>query len=80
MEYVFRHSLMTQRQPTARSCCAGGSSSIDVGEAIETLFGERLEEFYPGAGAPLSPRRRPALHYFTLAGDTAFGLMRLPNA
>ena len=81
MEYVFRHSMTQEAAYNTILLRRRREFHRRVGEAIETLFGERLEEFYPVLAHHFHRAGDPrALHYFTLAGDTAFGLYAIAEA
>ena len=81
LEYVFRHSLTQEAAYNTILLRRRREFHRRVGEAIETLFGERLEEFYPVLAHHFHRAGDPrALRYHTAAGDAAFGLFAIAEA
>ncbi len=81
LEYAFRHVLTQEAAYETILLRQRKEFHLRVGEAVEHLFAERLEEFYPYLahhfGAAKDSR---ALRYETRAGDAAFRIYAIAEA
>jgi tetratricopeptide (TPR) repeat protein len=81
IEYTFRHSLTQEATYTAILMRRRRDFHRQVGEAIETLYADRLDEFYPMLAHHFSQADDPrSLHYDRLAGDAAFRSFAIAEA
>lgn len=81
LEYIFRHSLAQEAAYDTLLLKQRREVHLRVGEAIEELFSDRLEEFYPILAHHFQMAQDPrALKYETLSGDDAMRLFALPDA
>lgn len=81
LEYMFRHSLTQEAAYSTILLRQRREYHRRTAEAIETLYPERLEEFYPMLAYHFAEANDPrALHYAILAGDAAFRLFAIPEA
>ena len=81
LEYAFRHSLTQEAAYNTILIKQRREFHLRVGNAIEALFKERLEEFYPVLAHHFSEAGdRRALKYEILAGEVAFRLYALVEA
>ncbi len=81
LEYVFRHSLTQEAAYNTILLRRRSEFHRRVGGAIETLFSDRLEEFYPVLAHHFHRAGDPrALRYHTAAGDAAFSLFAIAEA
>ena len=81
LEYMFRHSLTQEAAYNTILLRQRGGFHSQVGEAIEVLFPDRLEEFYPILAFHFEQAGDPkALHYAILSGDAAFQIFAIPEA
>jgi class 3 adenylate cyclase/tetratricopeptide (TPR) repeat protein len=73
MEYVFRHELTRDAAYKTILRRQRVKFHLEVGEAIESLFPERLEEFAPRLAYHFDQGKikEKAQKYYTLAGDSA---------
>jgi len=87
LEYLFRHSLTQEAAYNTILLRRRREFHRRVAQAIEQVFGDGLEEFWPllahhyyqaSSGDTASSER--ALHFNTLAGDAAFRLFAVPAA
>ena len=81
LEYVFRHSLTQEAAYNTILLRRRREFHRRVGEAIESLFSDRLEEFYPVLAHHFHRAGDPrALRYHIAAGDAAFSLFAIAEA
>lgn len=81
LEFTFRHALTQEAAYNTILLRQRRAFHQQVGEALETLFAERLEEFYPMLAHHFREAQDPrAQRYETLAGDAAFRLFAIPEA
>ncbi|MDX1413344.1 MAG: adenylate/guanylate cyclase domain-containing protein, partial [Candidatus Promineifilaceae bacterium] len=80
-EYMFRHVLTQEAAYSTILLRERRLFHRSVGEAVESLFLDRLEEFYPVLAYHFGQANdRRALRYESLAGDTAYRLFAIPEA
>jgi class 3 adenylate cyclase len=81
LEYIFRHSLTQEAAYQTILHKQRREFHARVGEAIENLFAERQEEFYPVLAHHFGEAGDPrALRYELLSGDSAFRLYAISEA
>ncbi len=81
LEYMFRHSLTQEAAYNTILLRQRGAFHSQVGDAIETQFPNRLEEFYPVLAYHFGEAGDPrALKYSILSGDAAFQIFAIPEA
>ncbi|HEY5574569.1 MAG TPA: adenylate/guanylate cyclase domain-containing protein [Anaerolineales bacterium] len=81
LEYVFRHSLTQEAAYKTILLRQRREFHLRVGEAIEQLFPERVDEFAAVLAHHFHEARdRRAFDYALLAGDAAFRLFAIPEA
>jgi class 3 adenylate cyclase len=81
LEYTFRHSLTQEAAYNTILLRQRREYHRRTAEAIEALYPERLEEFYPMLAYHFAEADDPrALRYAILAGDAAFRLFAVPEA
>jgi class 3 adenylate cyclase/tetratricopeptide (TPR) repeat protein len=81
LEYVFRHSLTQEAAYNTILLRQRREFHRRVGEAMETLFPDRLEEFYPMLAYHFAEAEDPrVVEYAILSGDAAFRLYAIPEA
>ncbi|MCO6450078.1 MAG: AAA family ATPase [Caldilineales bacterium] len=81
VEFMFRHTLTQEAAYNTILRKRRREFHRRVGEAIEQLFSERLEEFYPVLAHHFSQAGDArALAYEIRAGDAAFSLYAIPEA
>jgi predicted ATPase/class 3 adenylate cyclase len=81
LEYAFRHALTQEAAYNTILVRERREFHRQVGEAVETLFADRLDEFYTVLAHHFGEGRDPrAVRYETLAGDAAFRLYAIPEA
>ena len=80
-EYAFKHVLTQEAAYNTFLLRLRREFHHRVGEAIEVLFPDRLEEFYPLLARHFGEANDPrAVQYGGLAGDSAFRLYAIPEA
>ncbi|HUF37630.1 MAG TPA: adenylate/guanylate cyclase domain-containing protein [Anaerolineales bacterium] len=81
LEFAFRHALTQEAAYNTILVRERRDFHRQVGEAVEMLFADRLEEFFPVLAYHFGEARDPrAVRYETLAGDAAFRLYAIPEA
>lgn len=81
LEYIFRHSLTQEAAYNTILLRQRGGFHSQVGEAIESQFADRLEEFYPMLAYHFGEAGDDrGLKYAILSGDAAFQLFAIPEA
>ncbi len=81
LEYMFRHSLTQESAYKTILHKQRRAYHLQVGEAIEGLYPDRLEEFAAVLARHFSEAGDPrALGYERVAGDSAFRLYAIPEA
>ncbi len=81
LEYAFRHALTQEAAYGTILLRQRREFHRQVGEAIEGLFADRVDEFYSMLAHHFAEAHDPrALRYQTLAGDAAFRLFAIPEA
>lgn len=81
LEYAFRHALTQEAAYSTILLRQRREFHRQVGEAIEHLFADRLEEFYPILARHFGEADDPrAQGYETRAGDAAFRVFAIPEA
>jgi tetratricopeptide (TPR) repeat protein len=81
LEYIFRHSLTQEAAYNTILLRQRGEFHSQVGKAIETLFTDRLEEFYPLLAYHFGEAGDSrAQKYAILSGDAAFKIFAIPEA
>jgi len=81
LEYAFRHALTQEAAYNTILVRERREFHRQVGEAVETLFADRLEEFYSVLAHHFGEGRDTrAIRYETLAGDAAFRLYAIAEA
>lgn len=81
IEYVFKHALTQEAAYNTILLRLRREYHRRAGEAIEALFADRLEEFYPVLARHFGEADDArAIRYGVLAGDSAFRLYAIPEA
>ncbi|MGW8227195.1 MAG: ATP-binding protein, partial [Anaerolineales bacterium] len=81
LEYTFRHSLTQEAAYNTILLRQRAEFHRQVGDAIETQFPDRLEEFFPVLAYHFGKADDPrTLKYAILSGDAAFQIFAIPEA
>lgn len=82
LEYVFKHALIQEAAYSSILLKHRRQFHLAVGEAMEALFPDRLDELAPLLAHHFREAGHDvrALHYLTLSGDAAFRLYAIPEA